>query len=134
MELNKLYTLKTNNSNRRMESQSYRDLNFKSKNIENIKNTKTSQNATSNYITALNGKRKHSKNKISTSETPKLRSQNEGLFAGTKTNSLQNDVDDDENQPSLDHNFSSNYNTRMLKKPPNHSSSNKHSRPMNTLK
>ena len=116
-----------------MESQSYRDLNFKSKNIENIKNTKTTQNVTSIYTTALNGKRKHSKNKISTSETPKLRSQNEGLLGGVKANSLHNDIGEDENQSSLDHNFSSNYNTRMLKKPPNHSSS-KQSRTLNTLK
>jgi len=132
--IKKLYTLKANSSNRRMESQSYRDLSFKSKNIENIKNGKSNQNCSNISTAGLGGKRKHLKNKISTSETPKLRSQNEGLFTAAKANSLHHDVAEEESKTSIDDNFSSNYNTRLIKKPPNYSSSGKQSKPSNTIK
>ena len=75
MELNKLYTLKANNSSRRLDSQSYRDLNIDNKNNENIKDGKQSQNTSSVYSSCLNERKKHTYRKISTSETPKLRSQ-----------------------------------------------------------
>lgn len=134
--IKKLYTLKANSTSRRIESQSYRDLSFKSKNIENIKNSKNNQNNSNTSAIGFTGKRKHLKNKISTSETPKLRSHNEGLITAAKANSLHNEFGEEEKESKtlLDENFSSNYNTRLLKKPPNCGSSGKQSRPSNTIK
>lgn len=80
--IKKLYTLKANSSSsRRLESQSYRDLNYKHKPSETMRNEKTRQ---ANIHHTMNNKKRHSKNKNSSSETPKLRSYNETLFAGLK--------------------------------------------------
>ena len=82
--MRKLYTLKANNSSRRLESQSYRDLTHKTKKYEpSSKNTRIMQNSLNIYNTSMASKR-HGKNKASASETPKLRSQNEALFTGIK--------------------------------------------------
>lgn len=115
--IRKLYTLKANSSNRRLESQSYRDLNYKHKNSECPKGGKFIQNSATIYNASINNKKKHSRNKVSTSETPKLRSYHEHRIKKV-------DVGDKENtKPS--NNLTSNYDTRMLKKPPNPGLSNK---------
>lgn len=106
--IRKLYTLKANNTNRRLDSQSH----------------------TNSIMT----KKRHHKLKVSTSETPKLRSQNEELFSGVKAKLTKNieieneDLDKDENK------FTSNYENRLLQKPPNPNSSLKVTKHSNYLK
>lgn len=105
--IRKLYTLKANNNtNRRLDSQSYRDI--------NCSNT-------------LN-KKSHHKNKISTSETPKLRSNNEALFSGVKAKLITktNETSEMERPATEGHGFVSNYDARILKKPPSSNSNSKH--------
>lgn len=123
--IRKLYTLKVNQSNRRLESQSYRDLNYKHKNNESIKNGKMMQSSTNIYSTTIGNKKRHTKNKVSSSETPKLRSHNESIFSGVKQNMSKDDVGDKENQIPNMGNYTANYDTRLLKKPPNPNSSSK---------
>jgi serine/threonine protein phosphatase PrpC len=119
--MRKLYTLKANGSSRKLESQSYRDLNYKHRNNETVKNGKVLQSTTNIYNTTINvGKKRHFKNKTSTSETPKLRSHNEAMFSNIKSKikskEFQEDKENKENRPS---NYTSNCDTRLLKKPPN---------------
>jgi serine/threonine protein phosphatase PrpC len=115
--IRKLYTLKANGSSRKLESQSYRDLNYKHRNNETIKNGKIIQSTSTIYNTTINTSKRHSKNKTSASETPKLRSHNEAMFSNIKAKIRGKEFQEDkENRPS---NYTSNYDTRLLKKPPN---------------
>lgn len=98
--IRKLYTLKANSSNRRLESHSYRDLNIKNRNT--AKNEKIIQGNTVSYHSSIGSKpKKVTRSKTSTSETPKLRSQNEPLFGSVK-NKKQKDIADKENQQPND--------------------------------
>lgn len=98
--IRKLYTLKANNSNRRLESHSYRDLNIKNTNTAS-KNEKISQMKGSTYHSSMTAKaKKVSRNKTSTSETPKLRAQNESLFHRIKPKPQVNIGDKENMKPN----------------------------------
>lgn len=107
--IRKLYTLKANNTNRKLESQSH-----------------------SNSI--MTKKRQH-KLKVSSSETPKLRSQNEELFTGVRVKlTAKNSEVQKENSNEGENTFVSNYDERLLRKPPNPNSSLKVTKHNNYLK
>jgi hypothetical protein len=132
--IRKLYTLKANNSSRRLESQSYRDLNYKQKTTETIKNPKILQSTSNIYSTSISGKKRHVKNKVSSSETPKLRSHTEAMFTGI-THKIKNDeIGDKENQKPNSSNYTANYDTRLLRKPPNPNAVTKQVKATNLLK
>lgn len=127
--IRKLYTLKATNSNRRLESQSYRDLNYKQNTTNSsLKNGKVTQGSSTIYSTSISSKKKRTKNKISSSETPKLRSHNEAMFTGIKPKVKKEEMSDKENR------YTANYDTRMLKKPPNPNTTNKKVKPSNFVK
>ena len=128
VEFKKLYTLKSNSSSRRLESQSHRDTSIENKNFENNKDEKIVQNASSIYTSWLNERRKNSYRKISTSETPKLRSQN---IVQINTN-IEND---NKEKHSLDeHKFTSSHESKVNSKPPSNYSNNKQIKNLGALK
>jgi hypothetical protein len=64
---------------------------------------------------------------VYTSETPKLRSNNEALFSGLKPKlSTKNEESENEKSNSLGNKFVSNYDARVLRKPPSSNSTSKH--------
>ena len=132
--IRKLYTLKTNNSNRRLESQSYRDFNNKHKNNENSKNDRIINGNQNIYHSTMNSKTKRiSKRKGSSSETPKLRVHNEGLFTGIREK-LKNKEDIGDKENVTPNNTAPIDETRILKKPQNSSLSSKQIKPSSNFK
>jgi hypothetical protein len=132
--IRKLYTLKANSSSRRLESQSYRDMGFKTKHAETVKNGKVIQSNSTIYHASLNGKKRHAKVKTSSSETPKLRSNNEGMFSTIKAKINKEQLDKENQKPNNSNNYTSNYDVRMLRKPPNPNMANKQAKSTNMLK
>lgn len=132
--IRKLYTLKANNSSRRLESQSYRDLNYKQKTTETVKNPKILQSTSNIYSTSISGKKRHVKNKVSSSETPKLRSHTEAMFTGITHKTKNEEIGDKENQKPNSSNYTANYDTRLLRKPPNPNAVTKQVKATNLLK
>ena len=133
--IRKLNTLKSKNTNRRLESQSYRDLNRQSQNNEAIKNEKVQHGSTNIYNSTINNKKnkRNLKLKTSSSETPKLRSQNEAMFSGIKAKINQRDIGDKENMKP-NNNYTANWDTRLLKKPPNPSLASRQVKSSNYIK
>lgn len=133
--IRKLYTLKANSSNRRLESQSYRDMGLKTKHSETAKNGKIIQSTSTVYRANIDGKKRHGKVKTSSSETPKLRSNNEGMFTSIKAKINKEQYLDKENQKpnNNSNNYLANYDVRMLRKPPNPNTQNKQVKSTNML-
>lgn len=73
-------------------------------------------------------------NKVSSSETPKLRSQNEPLFGSIKDKLPKREECDLGHNPPHERNFSTDYDTKMLKKPPSHGSTGKQVKPLSLHK
>lgn len=120
--IRKLYTLKANSSSRRLESQSYRDLNYKHKQNDSEKNDRIIQGNSNIYHTTMNSKSKRiSKGKVSSSETPKIRSHNEALLTGirSKLKNKENMGDKENEKPNNKLKDIPHDHLRHLKKNPN---------------
>ena len=105
--IRKLNTLKSKNSSRRLESQSYRDLN-KQQNAETIKNEKILHGSSNIHNSTINAKNKRNlRLKASSSETPKLRSNNETILSGMRSKLNKAEVGDKENMKP-NNNFTAN--------------------------